>query len=109
MNELTALCEKYQKGIADATTDLQKKTRHTNQLNMEYEEVDQSMAALKQNLNENKMRGQIDFITGHFERTFNRETVEKENLDFNEEEEYDENGEPIPTGGGFFGKPLLPE
>lgn len=40
MNELSALCEKYQNGIADATTDLQKKTRHTNQLNMDYEEVD---------------------------------------------------------------------
>lgn len=54
LNELSALAEQYQNGIADATTDLQKKTRFTNQLNMEYQEVDQSMAGLQQ-IKENEL------------------------------------------------------
>lgn len=119
MNELTALCEKYQNGIADATVDLHKKTRMSNALNMEYEEVDQSMAALQQQLRQTEIdartRGQsIEHLQDKFASTLRigkKSDVGHVDYDLDKEnfDELNEKGEPMRPGHSFFDKPILPQ
>ena len=51
LNELQVLCELTSADIVRATRDLERKTKLTNQLTLDYQEVDQSMVTLKANVN----------------------------------------------------------